>query len=68
MIKAITRQAGKTVFSRFGDGPTGVSKICSDNKRILEKLKWEPQVTIEQGLEIVYPWIQEQVDKAAVVT
>lgn len=63
LIKAISRQASKSVFSKFGDGPSGVSKICSDNRRILEKLKWEPQITIEQGLETVYPWVKEQVDK-----
>ena len=68
LITAISRQAGKSVFSRFGDGPTGVSKICSDNSRILEKLKWEPTVSIEQGLETVFPWVKEQVDKATVVT
>lgn len=61
LIKAISRQARKTVFSRFGDGPTGVSKICSDNKRILEKLKWEPSIPIEQGLETVFPWVEKQV-------
>lgn len=63
LIRAISRQAGKTVFSKFGDGPTGVSKICSDNTLIRARLKWEPEITIEQGLETTYPWIKEQVDK-----
>lgn len=68
LIKAISKQASKSVFSLFGDGPVGVSKICSDNVMIRRKLGWEPQIPIEQGLASVYPWVKEQVDKAAVVT
>ena len=61
LIKAISRQAGKHVFSKFGDGPTGVSKICSDNTLIRSKLGWEPQITIEEGLPPVYGWIEKLV-------
>jgi nucleoside-diphosphate-sugar epimerase len=61
LIKAISRQAGKSVFLNFGNGPSGVSKICSDNTLIREKLHWEPQITIEQGLETVFPWVEKQV-------
>jgi nucleoside-diphosphate-sugar epimerase len=61
LIKAISKQASKSVFSRFGDGPVGVSKICSDNTRILEKLKWEPSTPLKYGLERVFPWIEKQV-------
>lgn len=63
LIRAISRQAGKSVFSRFGDGPTGVSKICSDNRMIRSKIGWEPTITIEEGLETVFPWVKEQVDR-----
>lgn len=65
LIKAISRQASKSVFSSFGGGPSGVSKICSDNTRIRQVLGWEPKITIEQGLETVFPWVQEQVDRKA---
>ena len=68
LIKAISRQAGKSVFSRFGDGPTGVSKICSDNGLIRAKLKWEPTITIKQGLETAYPWVEKMVLDAALQT
>lgn len=61
LLKAISRQSGKSLFYKFGEGPSGISKICSDNKRILEKLKWEPHITIDQGLETVYPWVEKQV-------
>ena len=61
LIKAISGVAGKKVFCKFGDGPVGVSKICSDNTMIRRALGWEPKVTIEQGLETAYPWVEKQV-------
>ena len=65
LIKAISSEAGKDVFCKFGGGPTGVSKICSDNTLIKQTLHWEPQITIEQGLETAYDWVEQQVlDKA----
>jgi nucleoside-diphosphate-sugar epimerase len=64
LIKAISKQASKTLFLNFGNGPSGVSKICSDNTLIRSMLHWEPQITIERGLETVFPWVSEQVDKA----
>ena len=60
LVNTISRIAGKHVFMRFGDGPTGVSKICSDNALIRKELHWEPSITVEQGLATVYPWVQEQ--------
>ncbi|MFA5897693.1 MAG: NAD-dependent epimerase/dehydratase family protein [Hyphomicrobium sp.] len=65
LVKAISKVARKEVFCSFGDGPAGVSKICSDNTLIRQKLGWEPHIDIETGLEQVYPWVKEQVDKAA---
>lgn len=62
LIKLISGVAGKQVFCKFGGGPGGVTKICSDNKRIREKLHWEPGVTIEEGLQTVYPWVKSQVN------
>ena len=60
LIKAISGIAGKKVFCKFGDGPVGVSKICSDNTMIRRALGWEPKVTIEQGLETAFPWVEKQ--------
>ena len=65
LLKAISDVAGKKMFCKFGDGPSGVSKICSDNGRIRRMLGWEPTVTIEEGLKTVFPWVKEQVDNRA---
>jgi len=45
------------------DGPTGVRGRNSNNKLILEKLGWEPQTKLEDGLRKTYFWIKEQVEK-----
>jgi len=66
LIQVISTIAGKKVFCKFGDGPTGVSKICSDNGRIRQVLGWEPEIPIEEGLKTVYPWIKGLVDTKAV--
>lgn len=61
LIKAISGVAGKQIFCRFGDGPTGVSRICSDNTAIRLALDWEPSTPVEEGLKTVYPWVEKQV-------
>ena len=66
LIKAISDVAGKKVFCKFGDGPSGVGKICSDNGRIRRMLGWEPSIPIEEGLKTVYPWVKGLVDTTAV--
>lgn len=61
LVRQIEKVASKNVFCRFGQGETGVSRICSDNKWIRERLHWEPSITIEEGLKTVYPWVEKQV-------
>lgn len=44
------------------DGPMGVRGRNSNNKLIMEKLGWEPTMTIAEGLRKTYFWIKEQID------
>jgi nucleoside-diphosphate-sugar epimerase len=46
---------------RHVDGPQGVRGRSSDNRRLREVLGWEPSVTLRQGLEPTYRWIEKQV-------
>ncbi len=58
----IAKTAGKDVFFIYeGSKPTGVPKICSDNTAIRKALGWEPTITIEEGLKMVYPWVAQRV-------
>ncbi len=42
-------------------GPQGVRGRNSDNSLLREVLHWEPAVSLEDGLKLTYPWIEEQV-------
>jgi nucleoside-diphosphate-sugar epimerase len=33
----------------------------SDNTRLREVLRWEPEISLEEGLGRTYQWIEEQV-------
>lgn len=44
-------------------GPMGVRGRNSDNTRLREVLKWEPQLSLEDGLRRTYAWIENQVAK-----
>jgi nucleoside-diphosphate-sugar epimerase len=56
------RCAGITITKKHVDGPQGVRGRNSDNNRLREILKWEPQITLEEGMELTYAWIEQQVE------
>jgi len=45
------------------DGPMGVRGRNSNSKLILEKLEWEPTITIADGLKKTYFWIKDEIEK-----
>lgn len=45
-------------------GPQGVRGRNSDNTLVKKTLGWEPKVSLEDGLQITYNWIEEQVKTA----
>jgi nucleoside-diphosphate-sugar epimerase len=47
------------------EGPQGVRGRNSDNSRLCEVLGWEPEISLEDGLEPTYRWIEEQVERSA---
>jgi len=53
--------AGSKIQLKHIDGPQGVRGRNSDNTKLREVLKWEPQISLEEGLKKTYPWIEEQV-------
>lgn len=55
--------AEKSLMIRHIPGPLGVRGRNSDNALVREKLNWEPQFSLRQGLELTYPWVKEQVRK-----
>jgi len=55
--------AGIEITIKHIDGPQGVRGRNSDNTRLREVLKWEPQLTLEEGLKHTYVWIEQQVSR-----
>jgi GDP-D-mannose 3', 5'-epimerase len=46
------------------DAPQGVRGRNSDNTLILERLGWEPSITLRDGMERTYRWIHDQMAPA----
>ena len=57
----ITNIAGVQVTKTHVPGPQGVRGCNSDNSRLTEVLRWEPQMSLEEGLRRTYLWIEKQV-------
>jgi nucleoside-diphosphate-sugar epimerase len=61
LVEIVARLAGKTIRKRYDlTKPQGVRGRNSDNARLREVLKWEPQVSLEDGLAHTYRWIASQ--------
>jgi nucleoside-diphosphate-sugar epimerase len=52
--------AGKKLTIKHIPGPLGVRGRTSDNTLCREKLNWQPKLTLRQGLEKLYPWIERR--------
>jgi GDP-D-mannose 3',5'-epimerase len=59
MIVDVSGKGG--IMLRHVEGPQGVRSRNSDNRRLRGVLGWEPSVTLRQGLEPTYRWIEKQV-------
>ena len=57
----IGRIAGVEIVKRHVDGPQGVRGRNSDNTKLRNVLGWEPSISLEEGLERTYSWIEDQV-------
>jgi nucleoside-diphosphate-sugar epimerase len=53
--------AGVTLRKRYVPGPQGVRGRNSNNERLRKVLRWEPQVSLEDGIAMTYRWIEAQV-------
>lgn len=57
----IARIAGVSISKKHVAGPEGVRGRNSDNDLLRKVLKWEPEISLEEGLARTYAWIEEQV-------
>lgn len=61
LAEIIAEIAGIEVLKKHIDGPQGVRGRNSDNNKLREVLKWEPEISLEEGLKITYKWIETEV-------
>jgi GDP-D-mannose 3',5'-epimerase len=61
LLDVISAIAGVEVERRHVPGPQGVRGRNSDNSRLRKVLEWEPSITLEEGLQRTYRWVEDQV-------
>lgn len=60
--KMIIDISGKQLNIKHIEGPMGVRGRNSDNDLIRDHLKWEPKLSLRQGIEQLYHWIAGQLE------
>ena len=63
----IAEIAGVRITKRHVPGPQGVRGRNSDNTRLRQVLRWEPEISLEDGLARTYEWIERQVEERMLV-
>ncbi|MCQ9205435.1 MAG: NAD-dependent epimerase/dehydratase family protein [Omnitrophica bacterium] len=64
LVDIIAKIAGKKIVKKHDlTKPQGVRGRNSDNTKLRQILKWEPEISLEEGLKITYKWIKSQVRK-----
>jgi nucleoside-diphosphate-sugar epimerase len=53
--------ANKKLIKKHIPGPLGVRGRNSDNSLIAEKLGWQPNAPLKEGIAKTYKWVEEQV-------
>jgi nucleoside-diphosphate-sugar epimerase len=61
LANIIGKIAGIELKLKHITGPQGVRGRNSDNDLLREVLKWEPEISLEDGLAETYKWIERQV-------
>lgn len=61
LVDLVSEVAGKKLSKWHNlSGPQGVRGRNSDNSRLRGVLNWEPSITLQQGLQRTYPWIERE--------
>ena len=61
LVDIVERIAGVKLERRYAfDAPQGVRGRNSDNTLIQKRLRWQPRIALEDGLERTYRWICDQ--------
>ena len=61
LIKITAKVADKEINVNHTPGPVGVRGRNSQNDMIREKLKWDYEFSLEDGIRRTYDWVSDQV-------
>ncbi len=65
LVDIVEEIAGTKLQRRYNlSAPKGVNGRNSDNARIRQILKWEPSISLRNGLEKTYRWIHDEITGA----
>lgn len=65
LVDLVAEVAGKSIARRHDlSKPQGVRGRNSDNNRLREVLDWEPRISLREGLEPTYRWIESELRAA----
>jgi nucleoside-diphosphate-sugar epimerase len=63
LVDIVEEIAGVSLERRYDlSAPKGVRGRNSDNTMILDRLGWEPSISLHTGLEATYRWVYEQIE------
>jgi nucleoside-diphosphate-sugar epimerase len=66
LVDVVESIAGVRLERRYRlDAPLGVRGRNSDNTLILERLGWQPSISLREGIAATYHWIRDQVAAAS---
>jgi GDP-D-mannose 3',5'-epimerase len=61
LVDTVAEISGKRIIKRYDTSkPQGVRGRNSDNTRIHEVLGWKPEISLREGLQPTYRWIESQ--------
>ena len=63
LVDTAAKVAGKTIGKEHIDGPLGVRGRNSNNDLIREKLEWDYDMSLEDGIAQTYAWIVQQIEE-----
>lgn len=61
LVDVVARASGKEIKKKHIKGPIGVRGRNSSNELIMRELKWNYQMTLEEGINRTYSWIESQI-------
>ena len=60
LVEIVSSVSNKEIEIKHIDGPLGVRGRNSNNDLIREKLNWDYELTLEEGIKKTYNWIESQ--------